>query len=314
MPNVELAQGVSHPLPSIQRLYLTAPYSPSSLVFLSSRRRRLRASRSSSAPRSLAVASALTMVHLFPRPAVATSIISLFSVFNPVSAHVKSPLRPRAHAAAIQLRSFNAVDVDFARRENVPLEVRPLNERGLLDVVDGVVGGVTTLVGAVLGGGSTTTTTTAPANPTPAPVTTTVTQGSGGGNTGNPGNPGVSTITVTDGSGNPTHSNTQNTQNSQNSQSTRTNPSATASNPGQQQTSKAGPVTATTTGKALSPQPARNQSHDHKPRCKWFYRSRGRSRWNRLAHTEFRSVVGRFRCYLTKRLTIESIQECGPKR
>ena len=197
------------------------------------------------------------MVHLFPRPAVATSIISLFSVINPVSAHVKSPLRPRAHAAAIQLRSFNAVDVDLARRENVPLEVRPLKERGLLDVVNGAVDGVNTLLGTVLGGGGSTTSSTAPApaNPTPAPVTTTVTQGSGGGNTGNTGNPGVSTVTVTNGAGNPTPSNPsnpQNPQNTQNTQNIRTNPSATASNPSQQ-TPKVGSITTTTTGKAPSP-------------------------------------------------------------
>ena len=219
------------------------------------------------------------MVHIFPRPAVATSIISLFLVINPVSAHLKTPFRPRAHAAAIQLRSFNALNVDFVPRENVPLEERQLNERALLgdtlgggvSLLDNTVNGVTSVVGNVLGGASTTTTPNPPANPAPtATATVTVTPGApttGGGNTGNPpanpanpanpsnpanpANPGITTVTK--GSGNPTPSNSQNSQNTQNTQNTRSNPpSAIGSNPGQQ-TSKA--VSITTTGRALLPSP-----------------------------------------------------------
>ena len=239
------------------------------------------------------------MVLSFPRPVVATSIISLFSVIIPVSAHVKTPLRPRAHAAAIQLRSFNDVDVDFARRANVPLEVRELNERGLLDVVGDTLNGGVSVVGdtvngvnSVLGdaiGGTTQTTTTSnpPANPTPAPPATTGTQGTGGGSTANPANPASPpTTTAPNGSGNPATSNTQNGQNTRNN-----SPSATASNPSQQ-TSRAGSVSSTT-GKALPRQPARILSDNHKHSCKWFYRSR--SRWNGLAHSDFGSIVGRFR-------------------
>ena len=281
---------------SRQSVTSTAPYSPSSLVFLL-----CSFASSSFARQSPLCSSALpspsppppsTMVHIFHiflRPAVATSIISLLSVINPVSAHVKTPSRPRAHAAAIQLRSFNAVDADFARRANVPLEVRQLNGRGFLgdtlggvgDTVDNVVGDLLGGGGGGGGGGGSTSTSNSPANSTPAPSATTATQGTGGGNTGNPGSSGASTVTT--GSANPTTSNTQNTRN------TRTNPSsATTSNSGQQ-TPKASTIT---TGKALLPQPAGNQSHDHYSRCKRFYRS---SCCNRLAHREFRSDVGRFR-------------------
>src|SRR5258706_14172857 len=154
---------------------------------------------SSALPSSLS--PPLTMVqnfHIFLRPAVATSIISLLSVINPVSVHVTIPFRPRAHAAAIQLRSFNAADGDFERRANVPLEVRQLNGRGLGDVLGGVGDTVDTLLGGVLGGGSTTTSN-PPANstpaPAPAPSATTGTQGTGGGNTGKPRQIRASTVT-----------------------------------------------------------------------------------------------------------------------
>ena len=230
------------------------------------------------------------MVRSFPRPVIATSTLSLFSAIIPVSAHVKIPFRPRAHAAVFQQRSPNDAGVEFARRGNVPREVRELTERGLLDAVNDVVnGGVTVVVNAgngvtsvvgeavnnIVGGGTTTTTTpNPPPNSTPA-ATSTGTQGSGGGNTGNPG------VTTTNGSGNPTTSNTKNTQNTQSNA-----PSATASNPSQQ-TSNSG---SGTRGKTLPLWPTFDQSEDHEYRCKWFYWSR----WHRLTHKDSRSIVGRF--------------------
>jgi len=238
----------------------------------------------------VAAVSAATMVRSFPRPVIATSTLSLFSAIIPVSAHVKIPFRPRAHAAVFQQRSPNDVGVEFARRGNVSREVRKLTERGLLDDTLGVVtnavnGGVTVVTNAgnglvsvvvnnVVGGGTTTTTPNPPANSTPAP-TPTSTQGSGGGNTGNPG------VTTTNGAGNPTTQNAKTTQNTQSN-----GPSVTASNPSQQ-TSNTG---SGTRGKTLPLWPTFDQSEDHKYRCKWFYWSR----WHRLTHKDSRSIVSRF--------------------
>jgi hypothetical protein len=182
-----------------------------------------------------------TMVRSLPRPVVATSIVSLFSIFIPVSARVDTPFRPRAHAVAIQHRSFHDVDAGIPT-EKAPLEVQQHNERGLLgDVLSGVGDVVNNVVG---GSSATPTTSNPPANSTPATPATTPSQGTSAGNSGTAGNPGT-TATV-NGSGNPT---------SPNAQTTQTNaPSATASNPSQQ-TSKAG---SGATGETPLPRPALN--------------------------------------------------------